>query len=386
MRHADLKPLSEQVLVITGGSSGIGLTTARLAVEHGARVVLAARNEQVQQRIVDELNDLIPEHAVAVIADVSQEADVRRIADTAVNRFGGFDTWVNNAAVSIYGPIMEIPLEDQRRLFEVNYWGYVYGSRIAIEHLRDRDHGRGGALINVGSVIGDRAIPDQGPYCASKHAIKGFTEALRMEVEQEGWPVSISLIKPSSIDTPYKAHAKNLLERKPKNPPPVYAPQTVAKAILHCAQYPRRDVFVGGGGRAVAAIGWLLPRLTDLVMERTMRNLQMTDTPAEPIDREHHSLYKPIEDGDERGHYPHYVHETSAYTLAALHPYLTAAATLAAGLVARQAWQMLAGEHDRGRPVGSAERESRARHARRPVPARVGAARPPVGMRAGEPL
>lgn len=106
---------------------------------------------------------------------------MRRIADTAINEFGGFDTWVNNAGVSIYGPLVEVSIEDMRQLFETNFWGVVYGSRIACEHLRQR----GGALINIGSVLSDRAIPLQGIYCASKHAVKGFTDALRMELEQQ---------------------------------------------------------------------------------------------------------------------------------------------------------------------------------------------------------
>src|SRR5690554_2284133 len=118
MSDVTLKPLHEQVIVMTGGSSGIGLCTARMAADRGARLVLAARNETVQRKIVDEINQRAPDRAIAVIADVSKQEDVQRIADEAIKHFGGFDTWVNNAAVSIYGPIMDVSIEDHRRLFE----------------------------------------------------------------------------------------------------------------------------------------------------------------------------------------------------------------------------------------------------------------------------
>lgn len=326
-------PLSEQVIVITGATSGIGLVTARRAARSGARLVLTARNETALRELASEI-EASGSEASFVAGDIADEATARAAAQTAVDRFGGFDTWVNNAAVSIYGSIMEVDLQDQRRVFETNYWGTVNGSRVAVAHLQNR----GGALINVGSVLSDRAIPKQGPYCATKHAIKGFTDALRMELEEDGIPVSVTLIKPSAIDTPYKDNAKNYLDRAPKNPPPVYAPDTVAKAILHCAVYPRRDVIVGAGGGAVSLLGTAFPRLTDLVMEKTMSRLQLTDEP--PRDFDAHNLYGPLVDGKERGGYPHHVSESSLYTEAALHPIVTGAALLAlgAGAFAAAAW------------------------------------------------
>ena len=229
-----LKPLDEQVIVITGASSGIGLVTARMAARAGAKVVLAARNAEALQELEREINQLGGE-AIHVVADVGVESDVRSIADAAIARFGGFDTWVNDAGVSVYGRIEQVTTEDLRRVFETNFWGVVYGSRIAAEHLKQRG---GGALINLGSTLSDRAIPLQGIYVASKHAVKGFTDAMRMELEDQGAPISVTLIKPAAIDTPYTEHAKNYLPNEPKNPPPVYAPETVARAILHAAVYP----------------------------------------------------------------------------------------------------------------------------------------------------
>jgi len=320
-----LKKLAEQIVVITGASSGIGLVTARLAASRGARVVLNARNEEALQRIKDEINSRGGE-AIHVAGDVGRFEDVQRLADAAVRHFGGFDTWVNNAGVSIYGHVLDQSLGDHRRLFETNYWGVVHGSMVACEHLRSR----GGALINVGSVLSDRTIPIQGTYCASKHAVKGYTDALRMELEKEKAPISVTLIKPSAIDTPYREHAKNLLSREPLNPPPVYAPDTVAEAILYCAENPERDVYVGGGGKDMAVSGYYAPRLTDKLMEATMFDLQQSDEPR-PLNRKD-SLHSPSQDGLERGGYPGHVAESSCYTKASLHPLLTGALIVGSGL------------------------------------------------------
>jgi short-subunit dehydrogenase len=325
-----LKRLGEQTVVITGATSGIGLVVARAAAHQGARLVLAARNEEALGALADEINTA-GGRAIYVVADVGREEDVRRIADAALSHFGGFDSWVNNAGVSIYGRVLDVSLEDHRRMFDTNYWGVVHGSRVACEHLCRT----GGALVNVGSVLSDRAIPLQGTYSASKHAVKGFTDALRMELEEEGAPVSVSLVKPSAIDTPYRAHAKNYMEVEPLNPPPVYAPETVAEAILHCCEHPERDVYVGGGGKLLSVAGASAPRLTDLAMEAAFFRIQRSDQPS-PANRRD-SLHAPSEDGDERGGYPGHVAESSLYTKASLHPLLVGAAVLGAGL-ALAAW------------------------------------------------
>ena len=308
-----LKNIEDQVIVITGASSGIGLVTARMMAKRGARLVLNARNQEALRQIANGINSSGGK-AVYVVGDVGQFDDVRRIADEALDHFGGFDTWVNNAGVSIYGHVLDQSLADHRRLFETNYWGVVHGSMVACEHLRHR----GGALINVGSALSDRAIPIQGTYCASKHAVKGYTDALRMELEKEGIPISVTLIKPSSIDTPYLRHARNLMQVEPLNPPPVYAPETVAEAILHCAEQAERDVFVGAAGMALSEVGHHAPRLTDNVMEATMFELQKSDTPING-DRQD-SLHSASIDGKETNGYPGHVAESSIYTTAVLSP------------------------------------------------------------------
>lgn len=319
-----LKKLTQQTIVITGASSGIGLVTARLAAKRGARVMLNSRNEAALKTIVREITDSGGQ-ASYVAGDVGRIEDVKRIADETVRKFGSFDTWVNNAGVSIYGPVLDQPVADHRQLFETNYWGVVNGSLVACEHLG----ARGGALINVGSVLSDRAIPLQGTYCASKHAVKGFTDALRMELEKEGSPISVTLIKPSTIDTPYIQHAKNLMDHEPLNPPPVYAPDTVAETILHCAEHSEREVTVGAG-LALSEIGHYAPQVTDKLLKATMFDLQKSPEPKEGT--RSHSLYVPGEDGRERGHYPGHVAESSILTKTALHPLITGAVLAGIGL------------------------------------------------------
>ncbi|HEV2915681.1 MAG TPA: SDR family oxidoreductase [Pyrinomonadaceae bacterium] len=332
MGTQQLRKLKDQTIVVTGASSGIGLVTARMAAARGARLVLAARSEDALRRLTDELRATGAE-AVYVVADVGREEDVRRISDAALRYFGGFDTWVNNAGVSIYGKMLEIPLEDQRRLFETNYWGVVHGSLAAARHLR----GRGGAIINVGSTLSDRAIPIQGTYSASKHAVKGFTDALRMELEAEGAPISVTLIKPGAIDTPYPHHAKNYMDAEPTVPPPVYAPEVVASVILYCAEHPERDVFAGGGGKAISMSEKYAPRLTDKLMEWTMTRMQKSDEAPRPL--EQNGLDRASGNLEERGGGHTYVAESSLYTKASLHPILTTALLVGAGLALAALWR-----------------------------------------------
>ncbi len=308
----NLRPLAEQVIVITGASSGIGLCTARLAAREGARVILGARSADVLARVVSEI-EAQGGRALAVDVDVTDPDEVERLAVQAEERFGPIDTWVNNAGVSIFGALTETPIDDHRRLFETNYWGVVHGATVALRHFGER----GGALINIGSVAGDRSLPLQGAYSASKHAVKGFTEALRMELEHEGAPVSVTLIKPSSIATPYHEHARAFTPNEPRNAPPLYAPELVAKAILRAAVEPVREVFVGGSGRAVSALGAVAPRLADRLLEGTLFEAQQTDVRA---NGRHDNLFAPGHDGRERGRYPERVHERSLADRAAERP------------------------------------------------------------------
>src|SRR6195952_1648841 len=227
-----LKPIKDQVIVLTGASSGIGLVTARMAAKRGAKLVLVARDETALQKLADEITSA-GGIAIAVGADVGDEAQVRHVAEVAIERFGGFDTWINNAGVSIFGSLDQTTYSDMERLFKTNFWGCVYVSTIAVEHLKKR----GGALINVGSFFSDRATPVQSIYSASKHAMKGYTDALRMELEKEGAPISVSLVKPGRIDTPYAEHARSYQEKQPSHRGIVYPPEIAAEGILYCAEH-----------------------------------------------------------------------------------------------------------------------------------------------------
>ena len=324
MKRFKAKKLKDQVIVITGASSGIGLATARMAAQRGARVVLAARNEADLNRVTEEIT-ANGGKAVAVVADVSDEAAIDRVGERALLEFGTIDTWVNNAGVSIYGKLADIPMADKKRLFDVNFWGTVNGCRTALRFMKFR----GGTLINIGSEVSDRSIPLQGIYSASKHAVKGYTDALRMELEKDGVPIAVTLVKPSAINTPYPEHARNYLdEGVPALPPPLYSPEVVAEAILKCAQRPVRDIIVGGAGRLQVAMGNMAPRLTDKLMEHSMFDQQKAFDRSQPREG---SLDRPQQDGRAHGLQPRMM-RSSAYTSAALSPVTRALPFIAAGV------------------------------------------------------
>ncbi|QGZ29469.1 SDR family oxidoreductase [Stutzerimonas stutzeri] len=325
-----LKPLNEQVIVITGTSSGIGLATARLAVERGARVVLVARNEVALADIERDLN--AGDRVLHVMADVGQREQLERVANETIAHFGGFDTWINNAGSSVWGRFDEVSDEDHYQVMQTNFWGTHYGSSIAVKHLRHK----GGALINIGSVESANALPFHASYAASKHAVKAMTDVLRVELQKSGTPISVTLVRPSSTDTQFMDHSKNCLPSAPVFPPPVYAPEVVARAILHAAEHPQRDVYIGNA-KLLSRLAQNAPRLADWINRTLVYDALQSGRPdRHPRGTLYASDVGSVDEGKASGDYPGRVLTRSLYTRATQHPIATTAAVAvgAAALVA----------------------------------------------------
>jgi short-subunit dehydrogenase len=283
-----LKSIEEQVIVITGASSGIGLSTAQLAAHRGAKLVLTARSQT--------LNDIVAyiestgREAVAIPADVADRQQMQRVADRAISHFGRIDTWVNNAGLAIYGRLDEVSDEDNRRLFDINFWGVVNGSLVALPHLKNH----GGALINVGSEVSEAVVPLLGMYSATKHAVKGFTDALRIEIEQiDKAPVSITLIQPTATNTPFPHHAKNYMDKEPALPNPMIDPKQVAEAILSAAENPQPAIKVGAMSKMNTMIAKAAPGLGEWMAAKQAPSFKSNDPPRNPDG----TLYCPGESG-----------------------------------------------------------------------------------------
>ena len=293
------KTLAEQTIVITGASSGIGLATAEQAATAGAKLVLVARDQAALDSIAVRLQQAHGAQVIAVAADVGMRDQVERAALAAVERFGGFDTWINNAGVGLIANVLDAFDEPAaRRLFDTNFWGMVNGSLVAAAHLRRK----GGTLINIASITADHAVPLQTIYSASKHAVKGFTDGLRQELQAEGSPLQVVLVKPACIATPLIEHVAHPPGHKPRLLSPLYDPQDAARAILHAAQYPQRDVSVGGVAGAHSFASAVAPQVMELGAGEIV-DRQWTDVPSPGSNG---NLFEPSRDSHGRvlGHHP----------------------------------------------------------------------------------
>ncbi len=269
------KPIGDQVVVITGASSGIGFEAARMFAARGARVVAAARNVEGLETLVAAIRDA-GGRAIAVPTDVADPDAVERLADAAEDAFGRIDTWINNAALSFYARFEDATLAELRHQFDVNYWGNVHGFKAAIPRMR---RSGGGVVMSVASALSDFAIPLQANYCATKHALRALTEALRIELAAACDPIDVVLIKPPSVDTPFFRHARTRMGVLPKPVWPVYDPAVIARRIVRAAEHPTREVMVGGAPQLFKAIHTLAPTLYEWHQARHGIRGQLTEVP-----------------------------------------------------------------------------------------------------------
>src|SRR5215212_6453998 len=310
-----LKPVEEQVMVLMGASSGIGRETALRFAERGAKIVVSARSENGLTSLVEEIQAKGGE-ALAIPAEVSEFEQVKAVADGAVEEYGRLDTWVHLAAVGLFATFEETTPVEFERVIDVNLMGQVYGAMAALPHIKREG---GGALIHVSSMGAKRSIPLQSAYCASKHGIDGFLESLRVELQHEKLPISVTHVMPATINTPLFDKARTKLGVKPVAPPPVYQPGIVAQAILHAAENPVRDLAVGGAAKAVILSQQLSPRLLDMLLKLRGFEVHYTSEPK-PEDAPD-NLFEPIEDHNVvEGSFRDRAHPRSLYTWLQTHP------------------------------------------------------------------
>ncbi len=289
----NLKPIENQVVVVMGASSGIGRETALRFAREGAKVVVSARGEEGLRSLVDEIGGEGGE-TTAVVADVSEFEQVEAVAQIAAEVYGRLDTWVHLAAAGLFARFDQTEPEEFRRVVEVDLMGQVYGAMAALPHIKR--HGRG-ALVHVSSVVGKRSVPLQSAYCASKHAIDGFLESLRVELRHEGWTnIGVTNVMPAAINTPFFTKARTRLGVKPKGFPPVYQPSVVTDAILYAAEKAPREIVAGGAGKGMLLTQRLSPRLMDALMLRGGFGSQMTDQPKSAEDPD--GLFAPMKGQD----------------------------------------------------------------------------------------
>lgn len=310
------RPIGDQVVVITGASSGIGRETALELARAGAHMTVIARGQQALDTLTAEVSRLGGQ-IHTVVGDVADWPTVERGARETVERFGRIDTWVNNAAVSVYATIEDLTVDEIRRVTEVNYMGQVHGVKAALPHLRASG---GGTIINVGSALSERAVPLQSAYCAAKHAIKGFSEALRVEMEREGSGIDVVLIEPSSMNTPLFDHARSKMGVRPVPIPPIYEPRVTARAIVHAAEHPVPIIATGGASKLFTVVERINPRLLDWWQLRDDSGArdQLSQQPDDGQDNLEEPMTTP---GSVTGRFGRSSKATSVYTeLFELHP------------------------------------------------------------------
>jgi NAD(P)-dependent dehydrogenase (short-subunit alcohol dehydrogenase family) len=272
------RPVAEQVIVVSGASSGIGRTVARAAGARGANVVVSGRNAEALDNAVCEL-EAAGGQGLAVVGDATRQADAESLCARAVERFGRIDTYVATVMVTVYAEVEQLEVEELRRVLDVNFIGRVHAFRAALPHLKASR----GTFIDVNSGLSYRGIPLQAAYCASKAAGRTYFESARVELEKGKAGVDLCLILPGGINTPQFDRARQKLGLQPRPVPPIYQPELVAEAVLHCCERPQRELPVTWAAQKLLWGQKLSPRLGDLVLLRDGWEGQTTGEPK-PVD------------------------------------------------------------------------------------------------------
>ena len=283
------------VVVITGASAGVGRATARKFAENGARIGLLARGVdglKGARRDVEKLGG----RAVVIPVDVADADQVEAAAAQVETELGEIDIWINNAMASVFSPIKEMTAEEFRRVTEVTYLGYVYGTLAALERMLPRDRG---VIVQVGSALAYRGIPLQSAYCAAKHAVQGFCDSLRCELLHDNSGVGLTMVQLPALNTPQFGWVKSRLPRKAQPVPPIFQPEVAAEAIYFAAHNPRREFYVGAPSVAVILINKLAPGLLDHYLARSGYDSQQYDGAEDP--NRPNNLWQPVP-GDHGAH------------------------------------------------------------------------------------
>jgi NAD(P)-dependent dehydrogenase (short-subunit alcohol dehydrogenase family) len=284
-----------QVVVVTGASGGIGRAVARAYGRRGASVALLARGEAGLVAAAEEI-EAAGGRALAIPTDVADDAAVESAAVTVERELGAIDVWVNVAFATVFAPFDRIAPEEFRRVTEVTYLGYVYGTRAALRRMRRRD---AGTIVQVGSALAYRGIPLQTAYCGAKHAIQGFNEALRCELLHDGSSVRVTMVQMPAVNTPQFLWGRSKMPRQPQPVPPIFQPEVAARAVLYAADHPRRrEYWVGGSTTLTLLANAVVPGLLDRYLAATGYDAQQTDGPHLPSPD---NLWKPADQGPDYG-------------------------------------------------------------------------------------
>jgi NAD(P)-dependent dehydrogenase (short-subunit alcohol dehydrogenase family) len=263
----------KQVVVITGASAGVGRATTRLFARQGARIGLLARGRDGLEAAKREVEEQGGE-ALVCAADVADPQQVESAAAAVEERFGPIDIWINNAMTSVFSPIKEMTPEEFKRVTEVTYLGFVYGTLAALKRMLPRDRGM---IVQVGSALAYRGIPLQAAYCGAKHAIQGFVDSLRCELLHDRSKVRVTMVQMPALNTPQFSWVKSRLPNKPQPVPPIFQPEVAAEAIFWAAHHDRPEVYVGWPTVEAIVGNKIVPRLADWYLARTGYESQQTN-------------------------------------------------------------------------------------------------------------